>query len=51
MPTTDIDKIIAKAEQITENIAADANDILTIKGFGRSDYYQPNYREENLLDY
>lgn len=38
MPTTDIDKIIAKAEQITENIAADASDILTIECFGRSDH-------------
>lgn len=38
------------AAQITR-IAADANGTLTIEGFGRSDYYQPNYQEENLLDY
>ena len=38
------------AAQITR-IAADANGALTIEGFGRSDYYQANDLDGNLLDY
>ena len=38
------------AAQITR-VAADANGVLTIEGFGQSEYYERDDLDGNLLDY